>query len=321
LVVVLALGLIAGGIGVAGLLWVKSVDDNLRRTESIDSMVTGERPPKAATGALNILLLGSDSRDPDQPTDEGGNWRTDTVVLMHIPASHDEVYLVSFPRDLWIHIPKSKSGPYGDTEAKINAATAWGGVPLMVETVEDYTGVRIDHLALIDFAGFVRVTDALGGVDMNIARTIKSIHPPYRTFSKGMNHLDGAEALDYVRQRKQFADGDFARMRHQQEFLKAVVDKAANSGTVTSVGTLTDFVSSVADAVTVDSSFSLIDIGWQFRSLRGSDLTFITSPHQGTGMAGDQSVVFPDPEKASSLFKAMNNDTVGDWLKQNPRNM
>ena len=89
-------------------------------------------------------------------------------------------------------------------------------------TVEQYTGVRIDHLALIDFAGFVKVTDALGGVDMNIEQTITSIHPPYRTFHAGMNHLNGAEALDYVRQRKQFADGDFARMRHQHEFLKAI---------------------------------------------------------------------------------------------------
>ena len=77
----------------------------------------------------------------------GGNWRTDTVVLMHVPADHGKAYLVSFPRDLWVHIPKSATSSYGNTMAKINAATAWGGVPLMVQTVEEYTGVRIDHLA------------------------------------------------------------------------------------------------------------------------------------------------------------------------------
>ena len=129
-----------------------------------------------------------------------------------------------------------------------------------------------------------------------------------------MNHFDGAEALDYIRQRKQFADGDFARMRHQQEFLKAVVDKAASSGTVTSIGTLTEFVSSVADAITVDRDFSLITVGWQFHSLRGKDLTFITCPNTGTGTVGDQSVVFSDKERALALFNAVNSDKVGELV-------
>ena len=319
LVVVLALALVSGGLALTGFLWAQSVNDGLKRTDAIDDMVTGERPVKAAPEALDILLLGSDSRDPDVETNVGGNWRTDTVVLMHIPADGQKAYLISFPRDLWVHIPKSKTSGYGDTMAKINAATAWGGVPLMVETVEEYTGVRIDHLALIDFAGFIKVTDALGGVDMNVERTITSIHKPFRTFNEGMNHFDGAEALDYIRQRKQFPDGDFARMRHQQEFLKAIIDKAASAGTVTSIGTLTDFVESVADAVTVDKKFSLISVGWQFRSLRGRDLTFITCPNTGTGTVGNQSVVFSDKEKALSLFNAVSKDTVAAWLAQNPQ--
>ncbi len=314
LVAVLALALIAGGITLAGYLYLKKVDDGLKRTDSIDSMVPGNRPVKTVNGTLNILLLGSDSRDPDQPPNVGGNWRTDTIVLVHIPASHDKAYLVSFPRDLWVHVPRSRTSQYGNTMAKINAATAWGGVPLMVQTVEEYSGVRIDHLALIDFAGFVKVTDALGGVDMNVERTITSIHPPHRTFNKGLNHFTGAEALDYVRQRKQFPDGDFARMRHQQEFLKAIVDKAASLGTATSLPKLTEFVSSVSDAVTVDKDFSLIDVGWQFHSLRSKDLTFITSPNDGTGTIDGQSVVLSNRTKALALFDAIDKDTVATWL-------
>ena len=94
--------------------------------------------------------------------------------------------------------------------AKINAAYAWGGTPLMVQTVETFTGVHLDHVLLIDFAGFAQVVNALGGVDLKIEKTITSIHPPHRTFRKGTQHLSGAEALDYVRQRYQFADGDFS---------------------------------------------------------------------------------------------------------------
>src|SRR5262249_42359355 len=149
-------------------------------------------------------------RDPSQPVDASGNWRTDTIELLHIPASHDNAYLIAIPRDTWVHIPQSKTSQYGNTMAKINAAAAWGGVPLTVQTVEKFTGVRIDHLALIDFAGFGRVVDALGGVALSIAQTITSIFPPHRTFTKGTMHLSGASALDYVRQRYQFADGDFS---------------------------------------------------------------------------------------------------------------
>ncbi|HEX6870764.1 MAG TPA: LCP family protein [Micromonosporaceae bacterium] len=304
-------------VGIAGFVvfnWISGVDDNLKRTDPFAD-VAG-RPAKAVDGTLNILLLGSDSRDPDAPTDTAGKWRTDTMVLMHIPASHDRAYFISFPRDLWVYVPKSKDGQYGETMAKLNAAYSWGGLPLMVQTLEGYTGIRMDHVALIDFGGFKRVTDALGGVDMNVERTITSIHKPHRTFTKGVHHFNGAEALDYVRQRYQFPDGDFARMRHQQEFLKAIMDKAVSAGTVTSPGRLKEFVSSVADAITVDKDFSLLDLGWQFRNLRSNDMVFLTSPHKGTADIDGQSVVLSDKEKALSLFDAIQKDTTATWYGQ-----
>ena len=133
----------------------------------------------------------------------------------------------------------------------------------------------------IDFGGFKEVTDALGGVDLKVERTITSIHKPYRTFTKGTNHMNGAEALDWIRQRKQFPDGDFARMRHQQEFLKALMDKAASTGTLTNPKKLNEFLKSVTAAVTVDQDFSLTDMALQFRNLRGENLTFLTSPQLG----------------------------------------
>ncbi len=306
--------MVAGRCG--AFLYVKHVNDNLKRTDSIDNMVGGNRPTKTVDGALNILLLGSDSRDPDAPVDVGGNWRTDTIELMHIPASHDKAYLVSFPRDLWVHIPQSKSSPYGNTDAKINAASAWGGVPLIVETVEQYTGVRIDHLALIDFAGFVQVVDALGGVDLYIDQTITSIHSPYRTFAKGTHHFNGAEALDCVRQRKQFAGrrlrpdpppAGVPQSDHGQGDQRRDGHQPGHADLVRVVG---------LQRVTVDKDFSLLDLAWQLHNLKSSDLTFMTCPNNGTGTVDDQSVVLTNPPKATSLFKAINDDTVAQWLTQ-----
>jgi LCP family protein required for cell wall assembly len=316
LVSLLALALVAGIGAVVGYVWLSGVDDDLKRIDPFEN-VAG-RPPKVAEGSLNILLLGTDSRDPDAPTDTASKWRADTMVLMHIPASHDKAYLISFPRDLWVHVPASADGQYGNTMAKINAAYAWGGAPLTVQTIEGFTGVRMDHVVLIDFAGFKQVTDALGGVDMRVERTITSIHKPHRTYKKGKRHFTGAEALDYIRQRKQFPDGDFARMRHQQQFLKALLDKAVSLGTVTDPLRLRNFVNSVADAITVDQKFSLIDLGWQFRGLGSEDLTFMTSPHRGTGTIDGQSVVLSDREKALGLYDAVARDTVAQWMAANP---
>jgi LCP family protein required for cell wall assembly len=309
----LAVLLLIAGIGVvSSYLWVKDVDNDLKRTDPF-AQLTG-RPQKLAEGTRNILLVGSDSRAEDPSIGE----RSDTLVIMHIPASHDRAYLTSIPRDTWVHVPLSADGQNGDTMAKINAAYAWGGLPLTVQTVEEYTGVRMDHVAVIDFAGFVQVVDALGGVDMTVEQTVTSIHPPYRVFHEGPNTFNGEEALDYVRQRYQFPDGDFARMRHQQEFLKAVVDKAVSKGTVTNLNTFKDFVSSVANAITVDKDFSLIDFGWQFHSLRSDNLTFMISPNLGSDTIDGQSVVVSDRANASSYYDAMAHDTLADWLTQHP---
>lgn len=312
-VVVVVLGLLG-----AGGLWayVNGLDDDIARTDPF-SEITGGRPAKTVDGSLNILMVGSDSRDPDTPVDKSSQWRADTIIVMHIPASHDEAYLVSIPRDLYVPIPESAKADCGGQRGKINAAFAFGGLPLAVRTVECFTDVRIDHVMAIDFGGFKEVTDALGGVDLNVERTTKSIHKPYRTFKKGVNHMDGAEALDWIRQRKQFPDGDFARMRHQQEFLKALMDKAASTGTLTNPKKLNSFLQAVTDAVTVDDGFSLVDMAVQFRSLRGENLKFITSPHNGSQTINGESVVVSNKEKALAMYEAMANDTMKEWVTAN----
>ncbi|MEV0722207.1 LCP family protein [Micromonospora purpureochromogenes] len=313
-VAVLVLALL-GGLG--AWVYTDNLDKDLARTDPF-SEITGGRPAKAVDGALNILLVGSDSRDPDAPVDQQSQWRADTIIVMHIPADHKSAYLVSIPRDLYVPIPES-AGAECDSgrRAKINAAFAFGGLPLAVRTVECFSDVRIDHVMAIDFGGFKEVTDALGGVDLKVERSITSIHKPYRKFTKGTMHMDGATALDWIRQRKQFPEGDFARMRHQQEFLRALMDKAASTGTLANPKKLNAFLQSVTDAVTVDNDFSLVDMGVQFRSLRGENLTFITSPNTGSDTINGESVVVSDRAKALAMYKAMSADTMAAWVAAN----
>ncbi|HEX5542278.1 MAG TPA: LCP family protein [Micromonospora sp.] len=310
--------LILSLIGMGG-LWVyaNNINDELKRTDAF-STLTDDRPVKAVDGALNMLLVGTDSRDPDAPMDRGGKWRADTVMLLHIPSSHDRAYVVSIPRDLHVPIPEN-AGAACDTgqRRKINAAFAFGGLPLAVRTVECFTDVRIDHVMAIDFAGFKEVTDALGGVELYVERDITSIHKPYRKFKKGRNQMNGAEALDWIRQRKQFPDGDFARMRHQQEFLRAVLDKAASTGTLTNPAKLNAFLTSATAAVTVDHDFSVVSTVFQFRKLRGDNLVFLTSPHQGSQMIGGESVVVSDREKALAMYRSIAADKMAEWVRDN----
>ncbi|HEY3506780.1 MAG TPA: LCP family protein [Actinocatenispora sp.] len=316
LVSLLALVLLAGVAGVGVWAYASSLDDKLHRTDAFAGL-TGGRPAKKVDGAQNILLLGSDMRTSWEKS--GEKPRTDTIMLMHIDADHNHAYVVSIPRDTWVHVPAMKGADASDQNAKINAAFAWGGSPLMVKTVENFTGVRIDHVAIMNFEGFKEVTDALGGVRMYVDQTIKSIHPPYRTFTKGWHDFNGTQALDYCRQRYQFADGDFARQRHQQAFLKALMNKAASSGTLSNPQKLNAFLQSVVKVIQVDNDFHLVDEAVQFRNLRSKDVTFMSSPNQGTGTMDGQSVVLSDKEKASSLYEAMANDQIADWVKKNPQ--
>lgn len=306
-----------GGLGAgAAALYAKSLNDDIKRTDPFEAL-TGGRPAKTVDGSINMLMVGTDSRDPDAPLDKAGEWRADTMIILHVPSSHDQAYLVSVPRDLYVPVPESASADCGTRRAKINAAFAWGGLPLAVRTVECFTDVRMDHVVAIDFSGFKEVTDALGGVDLYVERNITSIHKPFRKFKKGTNHMTGAEALDYVRQRKQFPDGDFARMRHQQQFLRALMDKAASSGTLANPKKLNDFLQAVTKAITVDKDLSVVDMAVQFRGLRGDNLKFVTSPHNGSQNIDGESVVVSDREKALAMYKAIAGDRMAEWAKAN----
>jgi LCP family protein required for cell wall assembly len=313
LIVGLVLVLAVGGVGIGGWLYSRSVEKQIDKVDAFQAVPEAARPAKVAEKALNFLIVGTDAEGPNETRS-----RTDSIILAHLPASRDKAQLISIPRDTWVSVPKSVDGRSSGTEAKINAAFAWGGTPLMVRTVESFTGVRIDHVVILDFAGFGQIIDALGGVEVLIDATFTSNVFPYRRFTPGLWRMDGVAALEYARERHQFADGDFARMRHQHAIISAVVSEATRKGLLASPARLNDFVHVTANAVKVDDKLSIFDTAWALRKLGAADLTMLTSPSAGTGMVGDQSVVFPDTKAAGQLFAAVRNDTTDQWLAKHP---
>jgi LCP family protein required for cell wall assembly len=304
------------GVSLTAALYLRSVDHSVKRIDAFSDVPATSRPsPMAeALGAENLLMLGSDSRDPANTSGS----RSDTIILAHLPKDRSSAQLVSIPRDTWLHVPKAPNSPYGNTDAKINAAYAWGGIPLTVQTVESFTGVRIDHVVVVDFAGFKEIIDALGGVDINVDHAFTSTHSlnkdGRRTFAAGMQHMDGAAALDYSRERYSFADGDFARIKHQQQMITAVLDKASSAGVLSNPLRLNALLKATANAVQVDKTLSIFDLATQLRNVNSGNLKFFTSPSKGTGMVGDQSVVFADDAKAKALYDAIRRDAVEEIL-------
>src|SRR5699024_7644664 len=213
-------------------------EDGLRPEVSVPA--EGEDDP-----ALNILILGSDSRaDTTTPVlDDIGN-RADTIMVAHIPSDRSGVQIMSIMRDSWLEIP-------GHGHAKINAAMAYGGVPLMVQTVEGLIDQRIDHVAVVDFNGFQNMTDALGGVEINNPR---SFSVSGTQFAQGPINLNGEEALKFVRSRD-FSDGDYTRVEYQQLFMKSMAGEVLSRDTLTNPGKLNELVEATTPYVALDGDF------------------------------------------------------------------
>lgn len=319
--------LVASGVAVllvvgAGVLaYGFSVDryqSNLSRVHGAVDGNDDDRPTKAAgVKAQNWLVVGSDSlasrptsgRDAQKPLWRPGMQRTDTMMLVHLAGDGTTVLVTSIPRDSWVSIP-------GHGMAKINAAFSFGGPRLLVRTVEQLTGVRIDHYAAVDFAGFEAMTDAVGGVDVTIPRTVHDSASD-KTWTKGRHHLDGTQALLYVRQRHGLPGGDLGRIRRQQNFLRALLTKAHSTGVLANPLRLDAFLTATTKAVTVDDTLDngdLRSLAFRYRGLGAGDIAFLTAPVRGAGVRDGQDVLFLDRQKAAELFRAVRVDRVARYV-------
>jgi LCP family protein required for cell wall assembly len=310
--------LVAGGAGVYAWNLTRTFDTKTQKIPEVFPTNEAARPPVLkgeAAKAQNILLLGSDTRGSINGSIANiSGQRSDTIMIVHIPANRKNIYVMSILRDSWLDIP-------GHGKAKINAALSYGGVPLAVQTVEGLLGVRMDHVAIIDFAGFKGVTDALGGVDIDNPIGFDSYHMPGHYFARGTLHLNGTEALAFVRERYAFRDGDFQRARNQQLFIKAVLKRALSAETLTDPGKISGLIGAVAPYLAVDNGLNsayVAGLGVELRNVRVGNVSFFTLPTKGTGAAGGQSIVNIDWDKLTAVQRAFQTDALDAYQLEVP---
>ena len=288
----------------------RSVTRNINRGVELPTDPSSVRPSKEAqeTGTLNYVLLGSDSRDPGNE----GNGRSDTMILVHLNAKRTKAYITSFPRDMYVTIP-------GYGKNKINAAFAFGGAPLAVRTLENLTGVRMDHVALIDFEGFIRLTEDLHGVTVTNKTAFTSHGFDY---PKGKITIAGDEALWFVRERHQLPGGDLDRAENQRNVIKAIVQKGLSAKVISDPATFTTFIGNVAKHLTVDNDLSDGEIRRTALSLRLSskDIELLQAPISGFGTSRDgQSIDIVDTAKMAELSNALKKDKLSEYVKKYPQ--
>ncbi|WP_315428128.1 LCP family protein [uncultured Rothia sp.] len=255
----------------------------------------------------NILLLGSDTRSGSEAALVSGS-RADSIMLAHIPADGKGVYLVSIMRDTWVNIP-------GYGAAKINAALNYGGISLQVATVENLLGIKIDHVAEIEFEGFKALVNSVNGVDVQV---------PFDfdinawSFKQGMQHMDGGAALAFVRARYPFADGDYQRVRNQRAFLRGMYNTMKAKGALNNVGSFQSAVESIAGYMRVDSGLDAAQIA-QIAApvLTSGDTTMrmTTLPNAGPGWSYDgQSIVIVNQAANANLSYALQHDSMDQFM-------
>jgi LCP family protein required for cell wall assembly len=281
------------------------------RIEKVDAMPTGDRP--AETPGTTYLMVGSDSREglsaeekKKLGTGSTGGRRTDTIMLLHVPESGPPV-LVSIPRDSYVPIP-------GHKRNKINAAFSFsdGGPKLLTRTVEDLTGLHVDHYVEIGFGGFSGIIDSIGGIEMCLPKAVKD-QKAHINLPKGCQELDGPKALGYVRYRYTDPEGDLGRVKRQREMIGAVSDKAVSPATFFNPVRYFRLGTASADALTIDNDMSPIDLYRFAQGMKsvagGGDGITLTVPVADTSYktpAGE--AVKLDTAKAKALFQALKQD-------------
>jgi LCP family protein required for cell wall assembly len=291
-------------LAVAGLgIWL---DRSLHRIPVLADYA--DRP--AAGRGTTWLLVGSDSRQDMTPEQQAelatggdlGSGRTDTMLLVHVPGlgSDAPTTMVSIPRDSYVDIP-------GYGQDKINAAFSLGGAPLLAQTVEQATGMRLDHYAEIGFDGFAVVVDAVGGVTMCPA---EPINDPLAGIDlpAGCQELDGRTALGFVRSRAT-PRADLDRMVNQRQFMSALVQRASSPAVLLNPLRWYPMTHAAVDAVAVDESAHVWDLGRLAWAMSG-DITTTTVPIGEYTDNGSGSVVVWDSDTASRLFEALTADTA-----------
>lgn len=310
---------------------------NVQQENLLGDAAAAPEPGKELDGPLNLLMLGVEER--------GEGARSDTIIVLHIPSSHDQAYLISVPRDTWVTVP-------GYWDMKITEAFntgfedggGWGGgAQLIASTLHELTGLRFTGAAIVNFGGFERIINELGGLrfcvdtaatsehlvlvngePMGVGRAKREGHWDAEpvSYQEGCQHLEGWQALDYVRQRKTLAsgEGDYGRQRHQQQLLTAMAKAMYSRDVVTNLGKLDSLILAAGDALIVDTNnVPLADFVFTLRDLRVSDLVSLRTNR------GDYNSANIDGKSAEQLspeslvmFQAAADDTMAEFVLNHP---
>ncbi|WP_187151640.1 LCP family protein [Salinispora tropica] len=285
------------------------------REELLDS--GARRGQTDLNGPLNYLLVGTDRWRSSSST---ADRRSDTILIVHVPAGGREAFLMSIPRDLRVTIPAAHG--FGGGEDKINAAYQHGGggqsgTRLLSATITQLTDIRFDGAAVVDFSGFRDVIDHLGGVRMCVDTEFRSIHTD-RVFTPGCQEMDGGTALDFVRQRYDLPNGDYDRQTHQQQLLRAVLQRASETSIRNNPVRLDQVIRAVGSSLTVDTNgVPLADLVLALRDLPTDALRGIQMPSYPQTIDQVSYVILQ--EGGGGLFTAVQNQRVPQWAQANPR--
>lgn len=294
------------------IFWLNRSLDNITKTPI--TLPDAARP--ADNGAIDILLLGADAgtnrngasssivSDAAKEVWPAGKNRSDATMLMHIDADKEKAYVVSFPRDSFVPIIDGDGKDHGKN--KINAALSIYGPSGAIGTIEHLTGARVDHIAMTDWDGFISLIDLLGGVELKVENGAP------RTYN-------GEEALAYVRERYSLPNGDFDRVKRQQNLLRSIATSVLDRGLIQNPLELKSILDAITTNLAVDEDFDngeMRSLALSLRSMRLNDMSFMTIPIEGTASdprAGSIDVI--DQERADELFEALREDTMDEWVK------
>ena len=287
---VLATVFVAALVGAA--IWYVNVQAQLNNSQVITAELRQTlQEPSAPSDPYYVLLLGTDGRPGET------EYRADSIILARVDPIHKRVTMLSIPRDtrvLW-------KGSY----MKINAVHYYDGANGMVQAVNELCGVHIAHYAEVNFDGLAGITDALGGVTVNVEQYMRDTE----NFSDvvelypGVQKLNGAQALFFTRVRYAFADSDYTRMRHQRTFIKAMIAQILNTGDPVAIA---NTVNSTASMVITDLSVSdIISLGTQMIGMNtDKDIYTAYVPSEGTEIDG-QSYVIADKDALAKMMKVI----------------
>lgn len=315
--VVTAVVMVATTLGVYGLYL--QLNGNIHH-EDPNAIIGAANRPKKLNDAVNILMMGSDSRaGANAQYGRADGARSDTMILLHISPGGGQTLGISFPRDLMVPLPACKGHP-AQSVAQINSAFTEGGPVCALHTIESISNIKVDHFMVVDFGGFKNIVNALHGVTICLPKDVADKDSKLY-MKKGYHVINGEQALAYVRNRHGLGDGsDLDRIKRQQQFLGSVAKKALSAGTLSDPSKMLPLLQAGTKSLTTDTGFdasAMMSLASSLKGLTAGKIKFVTTPWEPY-VRDKNRVQFAQPA-ADGLFTALREDkTVPQESKPSP---